>query len=159
MPEVEGATVNREMCRGAPAASLPASTPAVRCRKKLLSMSTPLPSDPIVRARLLLHGHSPETLAAAEDFFSRRDGAALDRLVLGILAYHLPACPDDKADLAALPPSTRLFEDLTFDSLSAVEMSFLLQDLFEVQIPNEDIQGLRTIADLRDLVRRRVPLT
>ncbi len=116
-------------------------------------------SAEITRARSLLQGFPPATLALAESYFSSRKPETLEQLVLALLVHHLPSRPKGKPDLAALPRSTQLVSELSFDSLSAVELSFLLQDLFAVKIPDKDLLELKTLEDLIQLVNKRTQNT
>ncbi len=119
-------------------------------------MSLQSVSAEVARARKLLHGFPEATLSLAENYFTTRKSELLDSLVIALLVYHLPANPEGKPDVAAMPRSTQLVQELAFDSLSAVEMSFLLQDLFAVQIPDKDLIDLKTVEDLIQLVSNRV---
>lgn len=85
------------------------------------------------------------------------DRAALDTVVLAIIAYHRPKRAAGE-DLAAvqLPESTRLIEDLGYDSLALAEVVFFVEDLYQVGISNADLKTIATISDLRGYVRRRV---
>lgn len=119
-------------------------------------MSEQQPSTEMERAKNLLRGYPEGALSSAKSFFETRRTEHLDALVISILTYHLPANPAGKPDVAAMPRSTLLVQDLAFDSLSAVEMSFLLQDLFAVHIPDKDLVTLQTVDDLLKLVRGKV---
>ncbi len=108
------------------------------------------------KAKEMLAGYSAETVEAAERFFRGGDAEALDRLVTGVIAYHRPSKPDDGAkEGGALEGSARLVEDLGFDSLAMVEMSFLLDELLGLKLSDEEMRALRTIDDVRGVVRTR----
>lgn len=51
-------------------------------------------------------------------------------------------------DEDAVTPEATLFDDLGADSLDAVELNMALEDAFEIKIPDEDIAGLKTVADV-----------
>ena len=44
--------------------------------------------------------------------------------------------------------TTRIGEDLGADSLDAVDMLMSLEDEFDVEIPDEEIENIRTVGDL-----------
>ncbi len=44
--------------------------------------------------------------------------------------------------------TTRISEDLGADSLDAVDMLMSLEDEFDVEIPDEEIENIRTVGDL-----------
>ncbi len=46
-------------------------------------------------------------------------------------------------------------EDLGLDSLSVVELLFDLEDLFGIELPQEEAQGLVTLGDAVEAVDRR----
>lgn len=51
-------------------------------------------------------------------------------------------------DVDDIKPETSLFEDLGADSLDAVELNMALEDSFGIKIPDEDLAGLKTVADI-----------
>jgi len=112
------------------------------------------PADPVEHARKLLAGYPASTIAAGEAFAQSHTGEDLDRLVLGVLAFHLPTKGKTDTDLNALPRSTRLVDDLAVDSLALVEMSFLLDDLLGVKLPDDELRTLVTIGDLLGVLRK-----
>lgn len=92
---------------------------------------------------------------AHQRWLSTHDVAALDTVVLAVVAYHRPnrsqiENPDH------LPDSHQLIADLGYDSLALAEVVFFIEDLYHVSISNEDLLGLRTVADLRGYVRTKI---
>ncbi|MDD3958028.1 MAG: acyl carrier protein [Candidatus Izemoplasmatales bacterium] len=51
---------------------------------------------------------------------------------------------------------TDLQDDLGADSLDAVELMMAVEDAFNVSIPDEDTQGLRTVGDILRLVENKM---
>ncbi len=49
---------------------------------------------------------------------------------------------------SAITPETNIQEDLGADSLDVVDMLMSLEDEFDVEIPDEKIETLRTVADV-----------
>jgi acyl carrier protein len=67
-----------------------------------------------------------------------------------ILAVHLDV------DLDRLTPATRLREDLCVDSLTAVEILMVLEDEFDISLPEHEVGDLVTFADLTGAVTDQV---
>lgn len=84
-----------------------------------------------------------------------RDLDALDRVVLAIVAFHLPSRTRDEP-LVHPQDSARMMEDLGYDSLALAEIVFFIEDLYSVTISNQDLRDIRTIAELRSFVRAKV---
>lgn len=51
-------------------------------------------------------------------------------------------------DDSVITMDTDLMEDLDADSLDAVEIIMNIEEEFDIKIPDEDIEGVRTIADI-----------
>ncbi|MBC8039927.1 MAG: acyl carrier protein [Opitutaceae bacterium] len=92
---------------------------------------------------------------AHQRWLSNRDINDLDTVVLAIVAYHRPNRSMIK-DPDHLPDSYQLIADMGYDSLALAEVVFFIEDLYRVSISNEDLLGLRTIADLRGYVRTKI---
>jgi len=52
--------------------------------------------------------------------------------------------------------STRLADDLGADSVALVELTIVLEETFDIEIPDEDAEGIRTVHDAIFAVRRSV---
>ncbi|MBC8010292.1 MAG: acyl carrier protein [Burkholderiales bacterium] len=105
------------------------------------------PADPLA-------AFPPAVRDAHARWQNHRDLAALDTVVLAILAYHRPR--RDPAATDILPDSANLKADLGYDSLALAEVVFFVEDLFGVTISNADLATLATVADLRAYVRAKV---
>ena len=55
----------------------------------------------------------------------------------------------------ALSPSDDLFDALGIDSVQAMDLLTELEDHFDVEIPDYELQDARTFAQLADVLRRR----
>ena len=62
-------------------------------------------------------------------------------------------------DAGQLKTESRLFEDLGVDSMRLVELILALEEAFEIDIPDEESIGLRTVQDVVDYIVRRVSQT
>jgi acyl carrier protein len=95
--------------------------------------------------------HFPEDVRAA--FLRLRatgDAAAADKLVLAIVADHMPRKDADLSD------SAELLRDLGFDSVAIAEMVFFIEDLLQVNVTNAEILRVRTVGELRAFVRQKL---
>ena len=98
----------------------------------------------------------PEARAAFQRFQTGGAPADLDPVVYAILADFIPTPP--AGPLAELPGTTRLIDDLAFDSLAITELVFFTEDLFGITISNQEIMQVRTLDDLRGFIRSKVSL-
>ena len=70
--------------------------------------------------------------------------------VRNVVAIHLDV------ESARLRPEARLGEDLCVDSLAAVELAMVLEDEFDIALPEEVLGCVRTYGDVVTLVEDRV---
>jgi acyl carrier protein len=70
--------------------------------------------------------------------------------VRSIVAVHLDVDP------VRLKPEARLGEDLCVDSLAAIELAMVLEDEFDIALPEEVLGCVRTYGDVVSLVDARV---
>jgi acyl carrier protein len=61
----------------------------------------------------------------------------------------------DVAD-RALDVSTRFVDDLGADSLAVVDLTLALEEAFDIDIADEDVERLRTVQDAIDYVEQRL---
>jgi acyl carrier protein len=102
----------------------------------------------------LLRNLPSDARAAYERSHNWADPGVLDPVILAILSDFAPhSCA---AHLTTLPGSTRLIDDLGFDSLAITEVVFFAEDLFGISITNREIAEVRTIDDLRAFIRSKV---
>jgi acyl carrier protein len=97
----------------------------------------------------------PDVQEAHARWLAQRDPAALDAVVLAIVAYHRPRREPGAAS-QPLPDSAQLIADLGYDSLALAEIVFFVEDLYQVSISNEELKTLDTVASLRAYVRTKV---
>jgi acyl carrier protein len=115
-----------------------------------------MPAIPLDEARRRVAEHLvgfPESVT--EDYLryaQSGDANTLDRVVLGVVHFY-QATPS-LTPLIDLPTTTRLREDLGCDSLTMVEVAFLAESLLGVKLPDEELERLLTLGDLRDFFRR-----
>lgn len=52
------------------------------------------------------------------------------------------------AETGSIAMETKLVEDLGADSLDVVDLVMTLEDEFDMEIPDEDIENVRTVGDI-----------
>jgi acyl carrier protein len=55
-----------------------------------------------------------------------------------------------------LVPEARLVEDLGLDSLDAVELAISVERKFDIEVPEDELTKLKTVADMVALVESRL---
>ncbi len=58
-------------------------------------------------------------------------------------------------EVAELVPEANLLDDLGADSLDVVELTMALEEEFTIQVPDEDLENIRTVKDTIDYVQTR----
>ncbi|MEW6544979.1 MAG: acyl carrier protein [Nitrospirota bacterium] len=61
-----------------------------------------------------------------------------------------------KRDVHTIDPRDSLRDDLGLDSMATIELLFRIEEAFDLQIPDEDLQHLRTVADVIHYVEGRL---
>ncbi len=61
-----------------------------------------------------------------------------------------------QADKAELTEATSFGDDLEADSLDLVEVVMSLEDRFDLKIPEDDLDGVKTIGEAADVVIARL---
>ena len=59
------------------------------------------------------------------------------------------------ADVSTMTAETSFIEDLGADSLDLFEMVMALEEEFEVEIPTEDLENIKTIGDVESYLQSR----
>jgi acyl carrier protein len=73
-------------------------------------------------------------------------------LVRGRLAELIECDPGD------IKLDTRLEEDLEADSLDLVELAMALEEELSLEIPDEELEGIRTVGDAVEFIAERVAI-
>ncbi len=58
-------------------------------------------------------------------------------------------------DEAEVTPSASFIDDLGADSLDTVELVMALEEAFDVEIPDEDAEKIRTVQDAIDYIEKK----
>ena len=59
---------------------------------------------------------------------------------------------DEKIDFDVMGEGIRLVEDLSLDSVAQMELIMRLEEIFDISIPDEDLESLKTIGNVIDLI-------
>lgn len=59
-------------------------------------------------------------------------------------------------DPAVLNSDANILEDLGADSLDVVELVMAIEEAFDIEIPDEDAESMRTVGDVEKYVAERV---
>jgi acyl carrier protein len=94
-----------------------------------------------------------EVLEAYQRYRADGDAGAVEAVVIAAVVDYRPS---GSGAFPGVGNATRLIEDLGYDSVAVAELVFFLEDLFDVTLTNEDILGVRTIAELRACVNRKL---
>jgi acyl carrier protein len=94
-----------------------------------------------------------EVLEAYQRYRTQGDAGAVEAVVIAAVVDYRPS---GSGAVPAVADGTRLVEDLGYDSVAVAELVFFLEDLFDVTLSNEDILAVRTIAELRACVTRKL---
>jgi acyl carrier protein len=65
------------------------------------------------------------------------------------------AVNDQMAD--AIGVDAHMAHDLGFDSLDTVEVAIAIEDKFDLELPDEELEEAKTVQQLIDLVKAKVP--
>jgi len=77
-------------------------------------------------------------------------GDGIEVKVRAILAEQLGVEPGE------ITPEASILDDLGADSLDVVEMVMSLEDAFDIEVPDEEVEALRTIGDVERYVLNAV---
>ncbi len=59
-------------------------------------------------------------------------------------------------ELAEIRPESSILDDLCADSLEIVELMMVLEDEFEIEVPDDAAEAIRTVADVQRYVTEHV---
>ena len=61
-----------------------------------------------------------------------------------------------KRDVTTITAGDALRDDLGLDSLATIELLYRIEEEFDVEVPDTDLPGLATVADVTAYLQRRV---
>jgi acyl carrier protein len=77
------------------------------------------------------------------------DSQIADQIIAALAEYL-------KRDKKSITPDNRLRDDLGLDSIATIELLFKLEEVFDLQIPDEDLKGLVTVGHVVKYVQKRL---
>lgn len=60
-----------------------------------------------------------------------------------------------EVDLGDVVPKASLIDDLGADSLAIVEMIMTMEEEFDIEVPDEDAEQLRTVQDAIEYIKKK----
>ena len=75
---------------------------------------------------------------------------SLEQQVRNIVAEQLGVDPSE------VRPDASILDDLGADSLDVVEMVISLEEAFDIEVPDSDVEEMRTVSDIERYVTRAV---
>lgn len=104
--------------------------------------------------RTKLTGYPEALFADYQAFLATREPAALHRFVVGLIRF---LHDSDQQTAGADPADTaNLRADLGIDSITIAEVVFLIEDIFGVEIANDEIAAIETVGELKAFLSRKV---
>ncbi len=58
-------------------------------------------------------------------------------------------------DEDAINYDTKMIEDLGADSLDVVDLLMTIEDEFEIEVPDEDVETVKSVGDLVDYIKQK----
>ncbi len=109
-------------------------------------------SNEAIREKLC--GYPEPILEQYERYQETRDQAYLHGFVIGLLRFLQDA--DETTATTGLSDSTQLREDLGVDSITIAEVIFQLEEIFEIEIDNQDLMNIHTVGELKQYILSKV---
>ena len=74
----------------------------------------------------------------------------IETKVQKVIAEKIPG-----VDIEDVVPNASLIEDLGADSLTIVELVMSMEEIFEIEIDDEDAENLKTVQDAIDFIKKK----
>ena len=101
-----------------------------------------------------LAGYPESVLQNYEAFKDSGDTDCLHKFVIGLIRFLQDA--SEEAGEEDLSDDSRLREDLGIDSITIAEVVFLLEEIFEIEISNQELMDITTVGQLRQFVHSKL---
>jgi acyl carrier protein len=82
--------------------------------------------------------------------------ADLNRTLALLVRAHVPAVTSARLASEASAADLDLRSDLGFDAIALAELAVAIEDAFGIEVSMTDLDGCRTVGDLRALVAARI---
>ena len=104
-----------------------------------------------------LDGYPEPIIHHYEAFFDARDPARLNAFVIGLIRFLQDAEFQEDEPLPA--DSTDLRDGLGIDSITIAEVVFLLEEILEIEIENQDLMNIQTVGQLKSYILKKLGLS
>lgn len=105
---------------------------------------------PASKIREKLCGYPESVLLNYEVFLKEGNPEYLHHFVINLIQFLQDAASNGVG--AEVHDSTRLREDMGIDSITIAEVIFLLEEIFEIEINNQELMEISTLGELRQFV-------
>jgi acyl carrier protein len=102
----------------------------------------------IKEIRTKLEGYPEYLFEQYEQFLQNKDPENLNCFVIGLLQF----LQDPTEDSQPASGDTNLREGLGVDSITIAEVIFQLEDIFEIEIENQDLAQIHTVDELKSYI-------
>lgn len=112
----------------------------------------------VARLRENLNEFPAGTADAGEALLRSREPSHIAPLIAGVLSYLAPktTAPHQAALLTADGDNLRLVEDFQIDSLTMIELAFLVEDSLAIKLPDVELANLNTLAELKQMLEQQL---
>jgi 3-hydroxyacyl-[acyl-carrier-protein] dehydratase len=107
-----------------------------------------------IEIREKLVGYPDEVIGHYESFRKDGDVRDLHEFVLGLICFMQDT--DDSNGAQEVGDLSRLSEDLGIDSITIAEVIFLLEEIFEIEIQNQEVAQIATVGELREFILTKI---
>ena len=101
-----------------------------------------------------LEGYPDQVIRCYVAFLNDRDPQQLTGFIVGLIEFMQDTGNTGKGII--LTDETELQADLGVDSITIAEVVFLLEDIFEIEIENQDVTEITNIGKMRQYVLERL---
>lgn len=101
-----------------------------------------------------LAGYPEPVLQNYEAFKDNGNSDCLHKFVIGLIQFLQDASAGSSEE--QLSDEARLREDLGIDSITIAEVVFLLEEIFEIEINNQELMEISSVGQLREFVLKKL---
>lgn len=108
----------------------------------------------IEQLHIKLTGYPEEVIGHYAAFLNTRDPEQLNAFVIGLIQFLQDS--NEPRDVQTLSDDTDLREDMGVDSITIAEVVFLLEEIFEIEIENNDLMRIQTVGELKKYILGKI---
>jgi acyl carrier protein len=94
-----------------------------------------------------LYGYPEAILLHYELFQKQGSPDDLNQFIIGLIRFLQDS--ENTSDAVEVSDGSKLMEDLGIDSITIAEVIFLLEDIFEIEIDNQELVAIATFGELK----------